>query len=225
MSSIAAQLAQSASLNTNFLADRSSRKAGESYLFTGREADQYDLESLHALGVNGLLQLSSLNPALREFEETLFSDHAKATDRTQLTLEASHDLDISIGAFMALLGPYLMENPTGKVLEWLVRRFRCVYVTQMFVDAQNQAIRINEFNLDAVLSLFLPYHESPHFAKMVTILHVKYAINTCRRYLLTFRKGQTRYGAFSPLINLQPRAFLESPSLLNYSETRIWLDS
>ena len=34
--------------------------------------------------------------------------------------------------------------------------------------------RINEFNLESILTLFLPYHESPHFAKMVTILHIKY---------------------------------------------------
>ena len=33
--------------------------------------------------------------------------------------------------------------------------------------------RINEFNVEAMLSLFLPYHETPHFAKVVTILHFK----------------------------------------------------
>jgi U3 small nucleolar RNA-associated protein 10 len=36
--------------------------------------------------------------------------------------------------------------------------------------------RINEFNVEATLALFLPYHESPHFAKMVTILHIQYVI-------------------------------------------------
>ena len=33
--------------------------------------------------------------------------------------------------------------------------------------------RINEFNVEDVLSLFLPYHDTPHFAKMVSILHIK----------------------------------------------------
>lgn len=33
--------------------------------------------------------------------------------------------------------------------------------------------RINEFNVEDILSLFLPYHDSPHFAKMVSILHIK----------------------------------------------------
>ena len=36
--------------------------------------------------------------------------------------------------------------------------------------------RINEFNVEATLALFLPYHESPHFAKMITILHIQYVI-------------------------------------------------
>jgi len=36
-----------------------------------------------------------------------------------------------------------------------------------------ELFRINEFNVEAMLSLFLPYHETPHFAKVVTILHFK----------------------------------------------------
>ncbi|KAF4611649.1 hypothetical protein D9613_003824 [Agrocybe pediades] len=150
------QLAQNVSLNASLLVDRSRRKPTQSYLFTGREADQYDLESIHALGVNSLLHLASLNPALEKYEDTLFSDRAKETDRTLLTAEAVEELDKAIENLLWLLSPYLMESPTGKIIEWLVRRFR-----------------INEFNVEAILSLFLPYHESPHFAKMITILNIK----------------------------------------------------
>ncbi|KAG5718058.1 U3 small nucleolar RNA-associated protein 10, partial [Termitomyces sp. T112] len=170
MSSLAAQLAQNASLNAALLVDRSRRKSAESYLFTGREADQHDLESIHALGVNGLLQLALLNPALRKYEDQLFSEYAKATDRTLLPLEVNAELDAGIATFLALLGPYVMEAPTGRVLEWLVRRFR-----------------INEFNIEAVLSLFLPYHESPHFTKMLSILHIKQ--NSTWSFLLPFKSA------------------------------------
>ncbi|KAG6857013.1 hypothetical protein H0H87_010685 [Tephrocybe sp. NHM501043] len=170
MSSLAAQLAQNASLNTALLVDRSRRKAAESYLFTGREADQHDLESIHALGVNGLLQLALLNPLLRNYEDQLFSDYAKATDRTLLSVESNAELDAGLAAFLALLGPYVMEAPTGKVLEWLVRRFR-----------------INEFNVEAVLTLFLPYHESPHFTKMISILNIK--PNSTWSFLLPFKSA------------------------------------
>jgi U3 small nucleolar RNA-associated protein 10 len=124
VSSLAAQLAKSASLNATILVDRSRRKTSESYLFTGREADQHDLESIYALGVNGFLQLTSLNAAFRVYEESLFSDSSKDTDRTLLASEAVNQLNVSINGCLSLLGPYLTEAPTGKVLEWLVRRFR-----------------------------------------------------------------------------------------------------
>ncbi|KAF8630264.1 hypothetical protein AX17_005450 [Amanita inopinata Kibby_2008] len=168
MTSLAAQLTKNASLNSAILVDRSRRKPRESYLFTGKEAEHHDLESLHALGLNGLIQLSALNPALREFEGELFSEHAKSTDRTLLSAEVNAELDKTIAACLSLLGPYLLESPTNKVLEWLVRRFR-----------------INEFNVDEVLALFLPYHETPHFAKMITILHIK--PNSLWSFLLPYK--------------------------------------
>lgn len=125
-SSLAAQLAQGASLNAALLVDRSRRKFSESYLFTGRESDHHDLHSLHALGLNGLLQLKTLDSAFRPYEELLFSDAAKAIDRTLLQKEKTAELDEHISKFLRLLGPYLMDAPTGKVLEWMVRRFRYV---------------------------------------------------------------------------------------------------
>ena len=125
MSSLAAQLAQNSSLNSSRLVDRSRRKPTASYLFTGKEADQHDLETIHALGVNSLLHLTSVVPALGKYEDILFSERAKEMDRTLMSSEAVEELDGAIEEFLWLLGPYLMEAPTGKIIEWLVRRFRC----------------------------------------------------------------------------------------------------
>lgn len=124
MPSLAAQLAQNASLNASILVDRSRRKPAASYLFTGKGADEHDLEAIYALGVNSLLSLSSVEPKLRKFEDDLFSEQAKGTDRTLLTKEMITELDEKIEEFLWVLGPYLMEPPTAKILEWLVRRFR-----------------------------------------------------------------------------------------------------
>ena len=124
MSSLVSQLAQNASLNAALLVDRSRRKPVSSYLFTGREAGQHDLEVIHALGVNSLIHLSSIEPGLAKYEDALFSDLAKSTDRSLLTVEASRELDRSIEEFLLKLGPYLMEAPSTSILEWLVRRFR-----------------------------------------------------------------------------------------------------
>ena len=127
VSSLAAQLAQGTSLNSALLVDKSRRKPTESYLFTPKEAHQHDLDSIYALGANGFTQLAILDPSLRSFENSLFSDQAKALDRTLQPAEVIEQLNQTLDAFLPLLGPYLLENPTGRVIEWLVRRFRYAF--------------------------------------------------------------------------------------------------
>ena len=128
-SSLAQQLARAASLNANLLNEKSRKQAAsESYLFSPKEARQHDIDSLHALGLNGFLQLKSLQPDVARFEQALFSDTAKSLDRTLLPKEQSSQLDDTISAFLPLLGPFLLDAPSGKVLEWLVRRFRYVFL-------------------------------------------------------------------------------------------------
>ncbi|KAF9238673.1 hypothetical protein BU15DRAFT_88298 [Melanogaster broomeanus] len=160
-SALATQLAASASLNASFLQDRSKKRQTESYLFTGKDAD-FSSRTVKA-GDDGM-------PLAVEFEHCLFSDAAKVMDRTLQTREVNANLDLNINAFLGLLGPWLMEVPTSKVLEWLVRRFR-----------------VNEFNVGALLALFLPYHESPHFVKMLSILHVQ--PNSPFSFLLAFKSA------------------------------------
>jgi U3 small nucleolar RNA-associated protein 10 len=126
VSSLESQLAQGSSLNAVLLADPSRRASTESYLLTGREADHHDLDSIHALAASAFLQLRQLNAAFGSYENSLFSDTAKGVDRTLLSREAVTALNKDLAEFLPLLGPYLMEIPTGKVLEWLVRRFRYV---------------------------------------------------------------------------------------------------
>jgi U3 small nucleolar RNA-associated protein 10 len=126
VSSLAAQLAQGASLNAAILTDRARRKPTESYLFSGRDGDRHDLESIHALGANGLHQLRTLDRRIGAFEDILFSDSAKRLDRTLQNKDMNEKLDADIAQLLGLLGPFILEAPTGKVLEWLVRRFRCV---------------------------------------------------------------------------------------------------
>lgn len=132
VSSLASQLNQNASLNAHLLVDRSRRKPTLSYLFSGKDTDQYDLESIWALGTNGFLQLCSLDARIAAYEEPLLSSRAKETDRTLLNTEAIAELDKNIEGLLSSLGPYLLEAPTGKVLEWLIRRFRCVQLKCLF---------------------------------------------------------------------------------------------
>ena len=137
-SALASQLAASTSLNASLL---QKKRQTESYLFTGRDADIHDLDAIHALASTAFTHLCSLSPAFSakslnlgadaslctvDFEHALFSDAARALDRTLQTPEFNVTLDQNINALLALLGPWLMDAPSNKVLEWLVRRFRQV---------------------------------------------------------------------------------------------------
>jgi hypothetical protein len=37
----------------------------------------------------------------------------------------------------------------------------------------DECARVHEFNVESILATFMPYHESPHFAKMLAILHIR----------------------------------------------------
>ncbi|KAJ3898549.1 armadillo-type protein [Lentinula edodes] len=157
---LASQLASQASQNAQILLDRSRTRGKhasvESYLFAnGRDASEYDLDSIFALGRSGFEALATLNPRLSIYEENLFSYHARNVDRTLLAAEAVRELDMALEGCLQELGAYLLEGAASKVLEWLVRRFR-----------------VNEFNVRALVALFLPYHETQNWGKMLTILHL-----------------------------------------------------
>lgn len=63
-----------------------------------------------------------------KYEENLFGDASRDVDRTLLSKEQVDELDSDLGGFLRLCGPWVLEGMVGKVLEWLVRRFRCVFI-------------------------------------------------------------------------------------------------
>ena len=118
---LATQLSKNVSLNASLL---SHKKQTDSYLFSSSQASIHDLHSIHALVRNAFIQLSSIQPLVLQYEEPLFSDTIKDLDRTLLTKEQNDVLDSNLAAFLRLCGPWVLEGMVGKVLEWLVRRFR-----------------------------------------------------------------------------------------------------
>ncbi|KAF8124438.1 hypothetical protein EV363DRAFT_1540606 [Boletus edulis] len=157
-----------------------------------RDADLHGLDSIHAAST-AFTHLRSLSPAFSskslnvgtdgspcavDFENVLFSDAARALDRTLQTSEYNANLDQNINALLPLLGAWLMDAPTNKVLEWLIRRFRQVssHVAQV-TDLQRPLGSTSLMYLPS-LPWFLPYHESPHFVKMLSMLHIHALVKT-----------------------------------------------
>ena len=59
-----------------------------------------------------------------EFEDELFSEAAKRTDRMMLSKEANALLDVSLERCLRRLGKWVGIMAGGKCIEWLIRRFR-----------------------------------------------------------------------------------------------------
>jgi len=127
VSALAAQLAQGVSLNAALISSSQKRRHyGHTYLFAKEEAGTHDLDSVYAIAQNGFVALASLDSKLESLGEALFSTAARTVDRTLLPPDQLATLKSVLAAFILRLSRFILEPPTAKVIEWLVRRFRFV---------------------------------------------------------------------------------------------------
>ena len=95
-----------------------------SLLFDGKEAARIELTALHLLALDGLEQLKKLDPRIRSFQKTLFSEASKEFTRELQTKEVNQKLDESLRNFLVLLSPFFMLKGAHKVLEYLIRQYK-----------------------------------------------------------------------------------------------------
>ena len=171
-SSLARQLAGIGSIDAQRL-QASTSKSRASFLFPARQAASLSNNDIHSLGYNGFLSLLDEDARFERYETPIFGEKAKNTDRVLLNKDENDKLDRILGSFMRMLATKLLLKSTGKVLEWLIRRFRCVHGSGYLSGKAERVIwycRINEFNVDDLIALMLPYHETPQFAQMLQII-------------------------------------------------------
>lgn len=101
-------------------------KSRPSFLFPSRQAAALSNTDIYSLGHNGFLALLEQDARLQKYESPLFGEQAKRTDRTLLTKEENEELDGILAGIMRVLASRFMFKNVGRVLEWLIRRFRCV---------------------------------------------------------------------------------------------------
>lgn len=164
MSSLASQLSNLRSLNAQRLATSAQDKYAHvvtSYLYSSREAGYQDLRTVHSIAANGWDEICLEVPELADWAESdsgaavvsyLLGDSSLARDRTLMSVEDNRTLDAYLEAWFDRLGALLTDRHVAKVLEWFVRRYR-----------------VHEFNVQTLIAGFLPYHETPQFARIVQI--------------------------------------------------------
>ncbi|XP_068160889.1 HEAT repeat-containing protein 1 isoform X2 [Antennarius striatus] len=132
------------------------RREAASLLFEPRDAAAMDRSSFFALGCTGLEELLGIEPAFREFQDSLFSGAAEALERSVQPRELNARLDAGIRLFLARLCPYFLLRPAHKCVEWLVHRFH-----------------VHRYNADSLLACALPYHHTHLFTRVLQLLPLR----------------------------------------------------
>ncbi|KAF3033541.1 snoRNA-binding rRNA-processing protein utp10 [Didymella keratinophila] len=148
------QLAAIAASSTHQLDLKAQKSAhGKSLLFESKVAGSQSFENLYLVCHDGFRELCALDARFRQFAGSVFSEQSKDEDRLQMTAAENKKLDAVLEAFITLVGPRLLLKPAQKALEWLVRRFR-----------------VHEHNTETLVLTFLPYHQTPQFVALLSIL-------------------------------------------------------
>lgn len=153
-SAFAAQLRTIAANSSHELDLKARREAhAESLIFDQSVAVKQDWDTIYQVCLEGFQELCLLDSRLKEFDNNLFSPHSKEQDRDQLTKSQNDALSLVIERCLALIGAKVLLRPGIKAIEWLVRRFR-----------------IHLLDTSALLCTFLPYHESPVFRNVLSLV-------------------------------------------------------
>ncbi|GAA6060808.1 hypothetical protein JCM10212_000581 [Sporobolomyces blumeae] len=198
--SLAQQLAARNTLDSARLATQRSIKNPPSFIYTPRHASTVSTADLHSLAVNAWEQLAAIDSWFEDHFKDLLGEQAKSTDRTGLTKEENDKLGVLLDKTLRHLGKHMLLKPAGVVLEWLVRRFR-----------------VQDFNIPALVALFLPYHSTPHFPSALNLISEASLATTPYAPLVIARKSLAPI-ALDDLIALLPptststtaRPFLDS---------------
>ncbi|ERF72575.1 hypothetical protein EPUS_02857 [Endocarpon pusillum Z07020] len=153
-SSFAAQLKEIAAKSKNELDLKAHKTAhSQSLIFAKKIAGTQDFDTIYQLCLEGFEDLCKIDPRFQEYQRNLFSQQSKTQERDLMTAEQNATLDTVLEGCLGLLGGRLLLSPARKVAEWLVRRFR-----------------VHEYNTSFFLLTFLPYHATPFFRNLLSIL-------------------------------------------------------
>ncbi|RMZ89000.1 hypothetical protein DV736_g3773, partial [Chaetothyriales sp. CBS 134916] len=133
----------------------------ESLIFPHEVAVKQDWDKLYQICVEGYYELCQLDSRLEGFERNLFSEQSKDQDREQLNQSQNEALDAVIAQCLQLLQSKLMLRPAVRCLEWLIRRFR-----------------IHVYNIAALLSTVVPYHEQQLFVNVLSLVPKESLVDT-----------------------------------------------
>ncbi|RHY17648.1 hypothetical protein DYB25_006843 [Aphanomyces astaci] len=125
-----------------------------SFLHEPKVASKIDIRTTYEHAKQALDHLCGMDGSLDVFHTTLLhpSKVQAQFNRALLTKDENAAVDVDLGLLLDALSPYFLLPPTHQLLEYLIRRYE-----------------IHTWNVEQILGATLCYHESPVFARLVTI--------------------------------------------------------
>lgn len=129
--------------------------------------------------IPGLQVLGNKDERFRNYLSDLFSHKSKEVDRELLGKEENARIDASISSYLRLLSGYLQFRASLETLEYLIRRYKYVFVSligcvpfvhHMILTSGLDVYRIHVYNLEDVILCALPYHDTHAFVRIVQLL-------------------------------------------------------
>lgn len=169
---LASQLSQLRAASANHLDLKTQSKAhSQSLLFDAEVAKNQDIDTIFDFCSEGFQDLCLLDDRHALYYNDLFSDHSKRLDRSQMTKLQNEQIDVALEGFLSLVGAKLHLKPALRSVEWLIRKFRFVFSLSKWVPSPNIVFdRVHELNTILFVMTFTPYHETPIFPAVLSIL-------------------------------------------------------
>lgn len=129
--SLAAQLAARQTLDSSRLQTAKTLKNPPSFIYTPRHAASISVVDLASLADNAWEQLAAIDGFFQDpaNHKAVLGEQARGLDRGALTKEENEKVGKTVDRVLRALGKHMLLKPAGIVLEWLVRRFRCVFTS------------------------------------------------------------------------------------------------
>lgn len=169
-SSLATQLSQIAARSTHQL-DLKAQKAAhaQSLIFDKAVAGSQTFDTIFFFCNSGFLELCALDPKFKKFQRNLFSPQSQTQNRLHMNKHENEQLDAVVDQFLVLVSARLLLSPAVKAVDWLIRRFR-YDLSPSPRRAYAEQFRIHEYNTSTLLLAFLPYHTTPLFLNVLSLV-------------------------------------------------------
>lgn len=148
-----------------------SSKKRASILYDEKEAADIGLDQLYKNAKLAFYDLCGLEHQLSAYESVLFDEPNGYRARGQFTNDESKKINQNIETFLFYMSPYALLPQAKAVLEYFIRRYA-----------------VNEYDVDTLMKIYLPYHETDLFPKILQISQIEH--NSMWSFLYNTKKSK-----------------------------------